>query len=69
MSVGGGIAIAHTDCIYCSSVEAYPLWCDICGNGDDVFHYHPDESNRDKYVAICRCCGNEWEGMIEKPKY
>ncbi|MDO4367951.1 MAG: hypothetical protein Q4C26_04540 [Bacteroidales bacterium] len=50
-------------------MEAYPLQCDACGNIDDVYHFHLDRNDRDAYHAVCRYCGNSWEGVIEKPKY
>lgn len=68
--VSGGIAIAYSNpCVHCSAVDAYPLQCDVCGNIDDVYHFHLDKNDRDAYHAVCRYCGNSWEGVIEKPKY
>lgn len=66
MSVSGVLAIAHTNfCGYCRIVEAKPIICPMCGDGENIDHFHHNANNRNAYLATCESCGYAWEGEVE----
>jgi len=69
ITIGSVVAIAYTDnCTYCNEEHAKAIRCGICGSYD-VYHYHYDNCDKDKYSALCRVCGYVWDGAIERSSY
>lgn len=66
MSVSGVLAIAHTNfCGYCRIIQAKPIICPMCGEGENIDHCHYNANDMNAFRAVCESCGYEWEGEVE----